>query len=104
MKQIKNAAFPERLTNICNEGLLYSPYFSARTYQYKMISSSFVFDTTKIKKELDWQPTLTNEEMLLRSYTYYKENRSEIEQRKDVSAHKKGAKMGIAIKILKFFC
>lgn len=72
-------------------------------YQYKMISASFIFDTEKIKKELDWAPTLTNEEMLLRSYEYYKLNRKEIEQRKDVSAHKRGAKAGI-IRVLKHFC
>ena len=72
-------------------------------YQYKMISASFVFDTDKIKNELDWKPTLSNEEMLYKSYEYYKENREEIEHRTDVSAHKRGAKMGI-IKLFKHFC
>ena len=71
-------------------------------YQYKMISANFIFDTTKIKKELNFKPTLTNEEMLLKSYMYYHENRKEIESRKDVSAHNKNAKMGV-IKLLKWF-
>ncbi len=70
-------------------------------YQYKMIASSFVFDTTKIKKSLKWLPTVTNEEMLYRAYRYYHENLKEIRSRKNVSAHKQSAKMG-AIKLLKW--
>ena len=70
-------------------------------YQYKMISSSFIFDTSKIKKELKFTPTLTNEEMLYKAYMYYHKNRKEIEGRTDVSAHKKNAKMG-SIKLLKW--
>ncbi|MDO4752853.1 MAG: NAD(P)-dependent oxidoreductase [Candidatus Saccharibacteria bacterium] len=70
-------------------------------YQYKMISSSFIFDTSKIKKELKFTPTLTNEEMLYKAYMYYHKNRKEIENREDVSAHKKNAKMGV-IKLLKW--
>lgn len=70
-------------------------------YQYKMISSSFVFDISKIKKELGFKPSLTNEEMLYKAYMYYHDNRKEIENRTDVSAHKKNAKMGI-IKLLKW--
>ena len=70
-------------------------------YQYKMISANFVFDTTKIKEKLDFKPTLSNEEMLLKSYKYYHENRKEIESRSDVSAHNKNAKMGV-IRLLKW--
>ena len=72
-------------------------------YQYNMISSSFVFDTTKIKKKLGWAPTLKNEEMLLRSYEYFHKNKEEIHGRKDVSAHNREADMGLAIRILKYF-
>ena len=70
-------------------------------YHYKMIAESFTFDTTRIKERLRWQPTLTNEEMLLRAYTYYSENRAQIHGRTDVSAHRKPASMGI-IRILKW--
>ena len=66
-----------------------------------MISANFVFDTTKIKKALDFKPTLSNEEMLYKSYEYYKNNRAEIESRKNVSAHRKNAQMGI-IRLLKW--
>ena len=70
-------------------------------YQYKMIAEEFIFDTSKIKKELGWRPTLTNEEMLYKAYKYYHDNLKNIKGRKDVSAHKQGAKMGI-IKLLKW--
>jgi UDP-glucose 4-epimerase len=71
-------------------------------YQYKMIAESFVFNTTKIKKELKWRPTLTNPEMLYKSYIYYHNNLQDIKNRKNVSAHKQVAKMGI-IRLLKWF-
>ena len=70
-------------------------------YHYKMIASNFVFDTTRIKRELGWQPTLTNEEMLLRAYQFYAEHRDEIHARENVSAHSKPASMGI-IRLLKW--
>ena len=70
-------------------------------YHYKMIAESFVFDTNKAKSELGWKPTLTNEAMLLRSYSFYKKNRQEIASRTGVSAHRKAADMGI-IRLLKW--
>jgi UDP-glucose 4-epimerase len=70
-------------------------------YQYKMIAEDFEFDISKIKKELNWTPTMTNEEMLYKSYKYYHDRRKEIHSRKDVSAHKQPAKMGI-IRLLKW--
>lgn len=70
-------------------------------YQYKMIASNFVFDTTKIKSKLGWKPTKNNEEMLLVAYKYYHQNKDEILARKDVSAHSSVAKMGI-IRLIKW--
>jgi nucleoside-diphosphate-sugar epimerase len=70
-------------------------------YHYKMIAEDFVFDTTRIKQRLGWNPTLTNEQMLWRAYQYYSENRLEIETRRDVSAHRQSAKMGV-IRLLKW--
>lgn len=72
-------------------------------YQYKMIASNFIFDTSKIKAKLGWKPTKTNEEMLLTAYNYYHNNKEEILLRKDVSAHSSVAKMGV-IKLIKWFC
>jgi hypothetical protein len=70
-------------------------------YHYKMIAESFVFNTSRVKTRLGWRPTLTNEEMLLRAYSYYKKNRAEISARTDVSAHRKPASMGV-IRLLKW--
>jgi len=70
-------------------------------YHYRMIAEDFLFDTRKIKAELCWQPTLTNEEMLARAYEYYRENRAAIERRTGVSAHKQAAGMGV-IRLLKW--
>jgi UDP-glucose 4-epimerase len=70
-------------------------------YHYKMIAENFLFDTAKIKSQLGWRPTLTNEEMLYRAYLYYRQNRREIETRKDASAHRQAANMGV-IRVLKW--
>ena len=70
-------------------------------YHYKMIAESFLFDTDRIKSRLGWKPTLTNEQMLLRAYQYYSENRGEIASRTEVSAHRKAASMGV-IRLLKW--
>jgi len=70
-------------------------------YHYRMIAESFVFDTARIRRELGWQPTLTNEEMMLHALNYYRENRQAIHARTDVSAHSKAAPMGI-IRLLKW--
>jgi hypothetical protein len=70
-------------------------------YHYRMIASSFVFDTTAIKATLDWQPTLSNGDMLWRAYRFYHANRAEIAARADVSAHRQAARMGV-IRLLKW--
>jgi UDP-glucose 4-epimerase len=70
-------------------------------YHYRMIAESFVFDTQRIRVELGWSPTLTNEQMMTRAFAYYRENRSAIHERTDVSAHSKAAPMGI-IRLLKW--
>ncbi|MBC7361870.1 MAG: NAD(P)-dependent oxidoreductase [Candidatus Aminicenantes bacterium] len=70
-------------------------------YHYKMIAESFEFDTSRIKNELGWKPTKTNEEMLFEAFLYYKEHKDEIQKRQMASAHRKPAEMGI-IKLLKW--
>jgi UDP-glucose 4-epimerase len=70
-------------------------------YHYRMIAESFVFDTTRIRTELGWAPTLTNEEMMVRAYKYYSDNRNEIHARTNVSAHSRPTSMGI-IRMLKW--
>jgi UDP-glucose 4-epimerase len=70
-------------------------------YHYRMIAEDFVFDTSLIKKELGWQPTVTNSEMLSKAYRYYAENHDEILTRTDVSAHSRASEMGI-LRLLKW--
>ena len=70
-------------------------------YQYRMIAEDFVFDTSRIKRELRWKPTLTNEEMLFRAYEYYRAHKADIASRTGVSAHKRAAPMGV-IRLLKW--
>jgi nucleoside-diphosphate-sugar epimerase len=70
-------------------------------YHYRMIAESFVFDTGRIKADLGWRPTLTNGDMLLAAYRYYVANRAEIAARRDVSAHRQAANMGV-IRVLKW--
>lgn len=70
-------------------------------YHYRMIAEDFIFDTRRIQQKLNWKPTLTNEQMLIRAYRYYASRRVEIHARKDVSAHNRPADMGI-IRLLKW--
>jgi nucleoside-diphosphate-sugar epimerase len=70
-------------------------------YHYRMIAESFVFDTGHIRSQLGWRPTLTNTEMMLRAFTFYRENRQAIHERTDVSAHSRAASMGV-IRLLKW--
>ncbi len=69
-------------------------------YHRRMIAESFQFDTKKAKLELGWNPTLTNEEILLKAYKYYINNKKDILFRKNVSAHNTVTKAGI-INLLK---
>ena len=72
-------------------------------YHYRMIAEDFVFDTTHIREELGWRPTVTNQQMMLKAYRYYAARRKEIDARAgEVSAHSRPASMGI-IRLLKWF-
>lgn len=70
-------------------------------YHYKMIAEDFSFDTSAIKRELVWAPTVSNHEMLYRAYRYYFNNRAEIQARRNVSAHRKASELGV-ISVLKW--
>ncbi len=70
-------------------------------YHYRMIAEDFLFDTTRIKQEMGWRPTVTNSEMLTKAYQYYEANREEILARSNVSAHSRAAQMGV-LRLLKW--
>jgi nucleoside-diphosphate-sugar epimerase len=95
------ASLPKKLTIFAMK-LAYALKMSPLgPYQYKMIAEDFEFDISKIKEKLNWAPTMSNEDMLYKSYKYYHDNKKEINSRKEVSAHKQPAKMGI-IRLLKW--
>lgn len=96
------AHFPKGLATMAMKLFYFLGISPLGPYQYKMISSNFIFDTKKIKECMGFTPTITNEMMLLKSYEYFHQNREEIHTRKNVSAHSKNAKMGV-IRILKWF-
>lgn len=70
-------------------------------YHYRMIAADFSFDTSRIKAALNWKPTLSNEEILLRSYEFYHRNKQEIASRSGASTHRQASSMGI-IRLLKW--
>jgi nucleoside-diphosphate-sugar epimerase len=67
-------------------------------YFQQMIDKDFEFDTSLLRKELGWQPTLNNSEMLYRAYDYYIKHQNEI---KSGGTNNQKAKMGI-IRVLKW--
>lgn len=99
--QSKVAALPKGLTLSAMKLAYHLKISPLGPYHYKMIAEDFLFDTTRIKERLGWHPTMTNEEMLWRAYQYYAQNRRDIETRANVSAHRKGARMGV-IRLLKW--
>jgi len=64
-------------------------------YHYRMLAANFVFDTAKIKRELNWKPTRTNTEILCDAFQYYVDHLDEINSSRGLSAHKTKAKAGI---------
>ena len=50
-------------------------------YHYRMIAEDFLFDTTRIRNRLGWQPTLSNAEMMVRAFRYYRSRRADIHAR-----------------------
>ena len=63
-------------------------------YQYRMIASSFEFDTSKIQSATDWRPTKTNNEMLLEAFQYYQANKASTHDL-TASAHNRVARGGL---------
>lgn len=64
-------------------------------YHYRMLAANFVFDNTKIKRDLGWAPTRTNTQILCDAFKYYEDHYDEINNASGVSAHKSKAKAGI---------
>lgn len=59
-----------------------------------MIASSFQFDVSKLQRDTGWQPLLTNNDMLLEAFNYYKENKA-LSLDQTASAHNRVARGGL---------
>ena len=70
-------------------------------YHCRMIAEDFAFDTSRIKRELGWRPTATNEQMLAAAYKSYERDYDDIQSRTEASAHRVPAAMGL-IRVLKW--
>jgi UDP-glucose 4-epimerase len=68
-------------------------------YHSRLIAGTFVFTTDRLKTNLGWQPTRTNDDILREAYRSYDENKGE--RSADLSAHRQGARMGI-LRLLKW--
>lgn len=62
-------------------------------YHYKMLAEDFIFDTSRIKRDLGWMPTRTNTEMLIESYDWYVSHLDEIYDGGERSAHRQPVKL-----------
>jgi UDP-glucose 4-epimerase len=70
-------------------------------YQFRMLTSDCILDTSKIKGELGWRPTLTNGEMLTKAYEFYISHRDEILADDGLSANQGAVQLGL-LKFLKW--
>jgi nucleoside-diphosphate-sugar epimerase len=68
-------------------------------YQFRMLTQNFIFDLSRIKKDLDWSPSKNNTEILEIAYNFYLKNYNDII--KNGSANSAPVNMGI-LSILKY--
>lgn len=64
-------------------------------YQYNMIANTFIGDTSKVKRALNWQPTKSNIEMLSDNYHFYTRNYEQLRNNKSLTGHRKIGRAGI---------
>lgn len=70
-------------------------------YHYRMLASSFEFDTTRIREATGWRPTVGNTEMLWRAYSFYVEHLGDHSDPEHASAHRRPAGLG-ALRVVKW--
>ena len=62
-------------------------------YHGRLIAGTFVFDAGRIRSDLGWRPTKTNDQMLREAYRFFASKDTSRSQ--ELSAHRQRAKMGI---------
>ena len=70
-------------------------------YHYRMIASSFEFDTTRLRNATGWRPTIGNTEMLWRAYQFYVEHLDQLSKEQKGSPHRRVSGLG-ALRIVKW--
>lgn len=70
-------------------------------YQFRMLTMDFIFDTAKIKSDLNWTPTLDNAQMLCKAYEHYLTHRQQILASGNLSANQQAIKNLGVIGLLK---
>ena len=70
-------------------------------YHYRMIASSFEFDTTRLRNATGWRPTIGNTEMLWRAYQFYVEHLDRLSKQQQGSPHRTVSGLG-ALRIVKW--
>ena len=64
-------------------------------YHAMMYGRSLYFDIGKAKRELNWQPKFSNNEMFVQSYEWYLKNREAVLHSHGASHHRSAVKQGI---------
>ena len=64
-------------------------------YHALMYGRSLYFDIGKARRELNWQPRFSTDEMFAQSYDWYLANREKILRARDASHHRSPVKQGI---------
>ena len=64
-------------------------------YHALMYGRSLYFDISKVRRELNWQPRFSTDEMFAQSYDWYVTNREEILSSHHASHHRSPVKQGI---------
>ena len=70
-------------------------------YHYRMIASSFEFDTTRLRNATGWRPTIGNTEILWRAYQFYVEHLDQLSNEQKGSPHRRVSGLG-ALRIVKW--
>ncbi len=64
-------------------------------YHSLMYGRSLYFDIAKARRELDWEPTRSNEEMICESYDWYRAHKASVLGQTDGSAHRSAVRQGV---------
>lgn len=65
-------------------------------YQYRMISESFIFDTSRARSVLGWTPTLSNSEILTLAYDHFANSMERgLGKAGSLSPHRQRSRLGV---------